>query len=76
MVISRASADAPRTFRGQTASYYKLADFPTGQDTEFQVKKITIPTYQEMTPVMYAEKKIELKRTGTSQAGLQDYTRP
>lgn len=76
MVISRTSADAPRTFPGQVVGFTQIAGFPTGQDTEFQLSKIVIHTPEASTPKMYAETKITFIRDGVGQAGLQAYTRP
>lgn len=72
MTITRARADAPKTFPGQIASY------AAGQDTEYQEAEIIIHTPQESTPVEYAQPKITFIRdpAGVNQPGEQSYTRP
>lgn len=72
MVISRASADGPKTFPGQIVAY------PYPMDTNFQEKEIIFHTPQESTPVMYATPKITFVRDGdgVNKKGEQSYTRP
>jgi hypothetical protein len=72
MVISRASADAPKTYPGQ------LVEYPYPMDTSYQEKEIEIHSPQASTPVMYRETKIEFIRDGSeiNMKGEQSYTRP
>lgn len=65
MVISRASADAPKTFAGPTVSY--------DHDSTYQEKKII---RSANVPIEYATSLVRLVPTGTEQAGLQEYTSP
>lgn len=72
MVISRARADAPKTYPGQ------IVEYPYPMDTNYQEKEIEIHGPQESTPKMYAEPKITFVRDGSqiNQKGEQSYTRP
>lgn len=72
MVISRKSADAPKTFPGQ------IVEYPYPMDTNYQEKQIEIHGPQASTPVMYRESKIEFVRDGDgiNKKGEQSYTRP
>lgn len=66
MVISRAGADAPKTFAGQKASY--------AHDNQYQEKKVIRTTIN--APIVYATPLVTLTRTGVAQPGLQQYTSP
>lgn len=66
MVISRASADAPNTFRGIPATL--------ARDTQYQEKFIT--RANPNIPVQVTGQIVIRTRTGVSQPGLQQYTEP
>lgn len=66
MVISRASADAPRTFAGIPATL--------ARDTQYQEGFITRASPN--IPVQVSGQIVIRTRTGVSQAGLQQFTEP
>jgi hypothetical protein len=72
MTISRARADAPKTFPGQIVRY------PYPMDTNYQEKEIEIHGPEASTPKMYAQPKITFVRDGDgiNKKGEQSYTRP
>lgn len=72
MVISRKTADAPKTYPGQ------IVEYPYPMDSNYQEREIEIHSPQASTPVMYKETKIEFVRDGSeiNKKGEQSYTRP
>lgn len=66
MVISRASADAPRTFAGIPATFVR--------DTQYQESFLT--RADPNIPVQITGQIVIRTRTGVSQPGLQQFTEP